>query len=110
MRSHYAMVQRAHTDGQETELARYIASEYIDPRLMYTDANFKIDALQFDQEIVCRIEKETSERELTDEQMREIGSFGASSKFIQAFRARNWLSLRQPSFKRRSKAIREDME
>jgi hypothetical protein len=109
MRHHYVTAHRVLTDDQERELATYIASEYIDPGFRYTDADFKIDAPRFYQRIVCKTEGEMSESELTNEQMREIESLTASSKFIQAFGARNRLSLRRPSFTRRPKATTEDM-
>jgi hypothetical protein len=110
MRHYYATAHRALTDDQETELATSIANKDIDSRFLYTEADFKIDALRFYQRIVCKTEGEMGKSELTDEQMREIESFTASSKFIQACRARNRLSLRRPSFKRRQKPTTENME
>jgi hypothetical protein len=56
-REHYSLVQRIFTDLQELELSDRIATKYIDRGLFYSDADFKIDALRFYQEIVCRSEE-----------------------------------------------------
>jgi hypothetical protein len=64
----------------------------------------KLDALRFDQEIIYGNQAGKSATALTKEQMKAIDRFVATSGFIAAFRYRNRLSLRRPSFKRRPKA------
>jgi hypothetical protein len=110
MRYHYPRARRAFTDEQEQELATSIADEYIDAGFLYTDADFKIDALRFYQLIMFRTNEAMGEKELTDDQMRKITAFTACAKLIQAFRARDRLSLRRSSLRRRPKATKAKME
>lgn len=107
-RYNYSLARRVLTDEQETELAQWIAAEYIDQGYLYTDADFKIDVLRYFQQIMLGTEQD--ERELTVEQMANIESFTASPTFIAAFRARNRLSLRRPSFKRRPNTTQEQID
>ena len=107
-RCHYSLARRVLNDEQETQLAELIAAEYIDQGYLYTDADFKVDALRYFQQIVFGIQP--GERELTDEEMAKVDKFTASPTFIAAFRHRNRLSLRRPSFKRRPTATQEQMD
>jgi hypothetical protein len=109
-REHYGEAHQIFTREQEIELSTRIATNYIDKGLFYSDTEFKIDALRFHKEIVCRSEGIMPGMALSDRQMEQINKFKASWHFIQAFRHRNRLSLRRPSFKRRPKPTEADMQ
>jgi hypothetical protein len=110
-REYYSQAQRFFSREQELELSSRIAMKYIDRGLFYSDADFKIDALRFHAEIVLESEGIMPGTALiSDAQMEEINKFKVSGPFIKAFRHRNRLSLRRPSFKRRPKATEADMQ
>jgi hypothetical protein len=48
LRVRYSLRRRVLDDEQETQLAEFIATEYIDQGYLYTDADFRIDALAED--------------------------------------------------------------
>jgi hypothetical protein len=64
----------------------------------------------FCREIVCRSEGIMPGTALSDAQMEQINKFKASWHFIQDSRHRNRWSLRRPSFKRRPKPTKADVQ
>jgi hypothetical protein len=85
-RSHYVEAQEIFTQGRELEFSHRIATKHIDKGLFYSDAEFKIDALRFHWEIVCRSEGIMPGTASSDRQMEQISKLKTSGHFIQDFR------------------------
>jgi hypothetical protein len=95
-RDQYAEAHRIFIPQSELELLNRIATKYVSKGPFHSDGEFEID-------FVCRSEGIMPGMALSDRQMEEINKLKTSGPFIQAFRNRNRLSLRSPSFKRRPK-------
>jgi hypothetical protein len=97
----YRQPHRIFSDAQEDGLIRRIRTRFLDRGYYYCDEDFRLDALKFYEEIRSELEQ----RALVDDEARHrlerLPLFKASNRFTADFRARNRLSLRRPTLKRR---------
>jgi hypothetical protein len=106
----YAGPQRIFTDAQEDELTGRIRARYLDEGLYYCDDDFRIDALQFYEEIRQDLEDRSLEDPPAKDRLDLLPPLKASPRFTRDFRKRNWYSLRRPAFKRRCSATKEQQD
>jgi hypothetical protein len=95
----YSDTQRTFTDEEEQRLLTQVMTSFLEKGLYYSDADFKVDALQFHQHLVAEAEAEALSTGRTDPIV--VRAFKYSPPFIIDFRKRHMMSLRRPSIKRR---------
>jgi hypothetical protein len=100
-RAAYRRPHRILTDAEEDELIRRIRTGFLDRGYDYCDEDFRLDAMNFYEEIPSELEQ----RGLVDEEVRHrldrLPLFKASNRFVADFRTRNQFSFRRPTLKRR---------
>jgi hypothetical protein len=74
---------------------------YLEENLFYCDKDFKLDVLQFYEEIRSELEEWALDDPETEKRLPTTSRFKALAPFIRDFRCRNRLVLRRPSLKRR---------
>jgi hypothetical protein len=106
----YRRSRRIFTDAEEDELIRRIRTRFLDRGYYYCDEDFRLDALNFYEEIRSELEQ----RALVDEEARHrpdrLPLFKASNRFVADFRTCNRVSLRCPALKRHCRVSKGQQE
>jgi hypothetical protein len=107
-REGYAFNHRIFTEEQEAILLDRIQARFLQRGLYYSDADFKVDALAFREELIAQHEA-LFEIDPTHT-VPKIPEFACSPSFIKHFRRRHALSLRRPRPRKRPRVTEGEIQ